>query len=108
MVTAQISGFLVKRVMIDQGSGADVMYPELFKGLGLRKKDLMKHTSPLVGFDGKVVIPEGANFPSRDYGRERGGCDISNSKFIFLVYCHPGKTVDPLNEGCPINTTCKD
>ena len=59
MVTAQISGFLVKRVMIDQGSGADVMYPELFKGLGLRKEDLMKHTSPLVGFDDKVVILEG-------------------------------------------------
>ena len=46
-------------MMIDQGSGADVMYPDLFKGLGLRKEDLMKHTSPLVGFDGKVVIPEG-------------------------------------------------
>ena len=35
------------------------MYPDLFGGLGLRKEDLMKHTSPLVGFDGKVVIPEG-------------------------------------------------
>jgi len=59
VVTARISGFLVKRVMIDQGSGADVMYPDLFRGLGLRKEDLMKYTSPLVGFDGKVVIPEG-------------------------------------------------
>ena len=47
VVTARINGFLVKRVMIDQGSRADVMYPDLFKGLGLRKKDLMKHTSPL-------------------------------------------------------------
>ena len=36
-----------------------MMYPDLFKGLGLKKKDLIKHTSPLVGFDGKVVIPEG-------------------------------------------------
>lgn len=27
VVTTRISGFLVKRVMIDQGSGADVMYP---------------------------------------------------------------------------------
>ena len=35
------------------------MYPDLFKGLGLKKGDLMKHTSPLVGFYGKVVIPEG-------------------------------------------------
>ena len=45
--------------MVDQESRANVMYPDLFKGLGLRKEDLMKHTSPLVGFDGKVVIPEG-------------------------------------------------
>ena len=35
------------------------MYPDLFKGLGLKKEDLIKHTSPLVGFDGKVVIPKG-------------------------------------------------
>ena len=28
VVTARISGFLVKRVMINQGSGADVMYPD--------------------------------------------------------------------------------
>ena len=59
MVTARISGFLVKRVMIDQGSGVNVMCPNLFKGLGLKKEDLMKHTSPLVRFDGKVVILEG-------------------------------------------------
>ena len=59
MVTARISGFLVKRVMVNQGSGADVMYPDLFRGLGLKKEDLVKHTSPLVGFDGKVVILEG-------------------------------------------------
>ena len=59
MVTARINDFLVKRVMIDQGSEADVMYPDLFKGLSLKKEHLMKHTSPLVGFDGKVVIPEG-------------------------------------------------
>ena len=58
VVTAQISGFLVKRVMVDQGSGVDIMYPDLFRGLGLRKEDLVKHTSPLVRFDGKVVIPE--------------------------------------------------
>ncbi|XP_050263973.1 uncharacterized protein LOC126708215 [Quercus robur] len=49
VVTARIIGFLVKRVMVDQGSGADVMYPDLFKGLRLKKKDLAKYSSPLVG-----------------------------------------------------------
>ena len=57
MVTARISGFLVKRLMIDQGSRADVMYPDLFKGLGLRREDLLKYDTHLVGFDGKMVIP---------------------------------------------------
>ena len=33
VVTARISSFLVKRVMIDQGSEVDVMYPDLFEGL---------------------------------------------------------------------------
>ena len=44
-------------MIIDQGSGADVMYPDLFKGLGLKKEDLSKYDMPLVRFDDRVVIP---------------------------------------------------
>ena len=40
VVAAQINGFMVKRVLIDQGSGVEVMYPDLFRGLGLKNKDL--------------------------------------------------------------------
>ena len=54
-----IGGFLVKRVMIDQGSRAKIMYPDLYKGLGLKPKDLSKYDIPLVGFDGNVVVLEG-------------------------------------------------
>ena len=59
VVTARISGFLVKRVMVDQVSGVDVMYPDLFKGLGLKSQDLIKYDTPLVSFDGRVVILKG-------------------------------------------------
>ena len=59
VVTARISGFLVKRVMVDQGSRADVMCLDLFKGLRLKSKDLIKYDTPLVSFDGRVVIPKG-------------------------------------------------
>ena len=58
VVTAWINGFLVKKVMIDQGNGADVMYPDLFKGLELKNEDLSKYSTPLVRFYGKMVIPE--------------------------------------------------
>ena len=42
----------MKRVIVDQGSGADVMYSNLFKGLRLKNEDLSKYNTPLVGFDG--------------------------------------------------------
>ena len=59
VVTLRIGGFLVKKVMIDQGSGAEMMYFDLYKGLGLKLEDLSKYDTPLVGFDGKIVVPEG-------------------------------------------------
>ena len=52
VVIARINGFIVKRVLIDQGSGAKVMYPNLYRGLGLKKEDLSKYDTPLMGFDG--------------------------------------------------------
>ncbi|XP_065634236.1 uncharacterized protein LOC136069523 [Quercus suber] len=58
-------------MMIDQGSGADVMYPDLYRGLGLKSRDLSKYSTPLVGFDGKVVIPEGQiSMPVNMKGKE--------------------------------------
>ena len=43
----------------DQGSVAEIMYPDLYKGLSLRAEDLMPYSSPLVSFEGKVIIPKG-------------------------------------------------
>ena len=45
--------------MVDQGSGAKVMYPNLYWGLGLTQKDLSKYDTPLVTFDGTVITPVG-------------------------------------------------
>ena len=35
------------------------MYPDLYKGLNLKPEDLTGYESPLLGFDGKVVILRG-------------------------------------------------
>ena len=59
VVTLRNGGYDVKSVMVDQGSGAEIMYPDLYKGLNLRPEDLTIYNSPLVSFDGKVVIPMG-------------------------------------------------
>ncbi|XP_030970607.1 uncharacterized protein LOC115990989 [Quercus lobata] len=59
VVVARINGFIVKRVLINQGSGAEVMYPNLFKVHGLKNEDLSKYNMPLVKFDGRMMILEG-------------------------------------------------
>ena len=59
VVTLRIGGYNVKRVLVDQGSDAEIMYPDLFKGLKLRSEDLTSYNSPLIGFDRKVVFPKG-------------------------------------------------
>ena len=59
VITLRIGGYDVKRVMVDQGSAAEIMYPDLYKGLSLRSEDLTPYSSPLVSFEGKVIIPKG-------------------------------------------------
>ncbi|XP_030950066.1 uncharacterized protein LOC115973972 [Quercus lobata] len=59
VVTLRIRGFDVKRVLVNQGSAVEVMYPDLYKGLNLKPKDLMAYDSLLVSFEGKTVTPRG-------------------------------------------------
>ena len=46
-------------MMIDQGSAAKIMYHDLYKGLNLKPESLTAYSSPLVSFEGKMVIPKG-------------------------------------------------
>ena len=59
LITLRIGDYNVKRVMVDGGSTAEVMYPDLYKGLNLKLEDLMPYSSPLMSFDEKLVIPKG-------------------------------------------------
>ena len=59
VIIPRIRGYDMKRVMVDQGSAAEIMYPDLFKGMNLRTEDLTPYNYPLVSFKGKVIIPKG-------------------------------------------------
>ena len=59
VVTLRIGGYDVKRVMIDQGSATDIMYLDLYRGLNLKPENLTAYSSPLMSFEGKMVIPKG-------------------------------------------------
>ena len=59
VVTLRIGGYDVRRVMVDHGSAVDIMYPDLYKGLGLKLEDLTTYNSPVVSFEGRMVAPKG-------------------------------------------------
>ena len=59
VVTLKIGGYDVRRVLVDQGSAVEMMYPELYKGLNLKPEDLTAYDSPLVSFEGKTVTSRG-------------------------------------------------
>ena len=56
MVTLRIGGYDMKRVLVDQGSSAEITYPDLYKGLKLKSKDLTCYDYPIIGFDKKVIF----------------------------------------------------
>ena len=71
VVTARINGFVVKRVLVDQGNGDEIMYLDLFRGLGLKNEDLSKYDTPLVAFDGRMMILKGQiSLPLNMEGKE--------------------------------------
>ena len=49
----------MKIVLVNQGNGAKIMYPDLYQGLNLRPEDLDKYDSLLMGFYGRMVVPRG-------------------------------------------------
>ena len=70
--------------MVDQGSTAEIMYPDLYKGLNLKSEDLTPYSSPLVSFEGKVVIPKGQiRVPVQT------GPEVVEVDFIIVDACSP-------------------
>ncbi|XP_058217397.1 uncharacterized protein LOC131328472 [Rhododendron vialii] len=62
VLTVQIGVHDVKRVLIDQGSSAEVMYYDLLKKLDLLESALQHAEVPLIGFNGAPVWPLGQIF----------------------------------------------
>ena len=49
----------MKRVLVNQGSAIEIMYPDLYKRLNLKSEDLTTYDSPMVSFERETVIPRG-------------------------------------------------
>lgn len=97
----------MKRVMVDQGCGAEIMYLDLYKGLNLKLEDLSKHDTLLVGFDRKVVTSEGwIKLGSNQ--RKGSGSQFYRGLRLFTLHDYFRKALDPCNGGSTIDATLEN
>uniref|UniRef100_A0A2N9EVJ5 Uncharacterized protein n=1 Tax=Fagus sylvatica TaxID=28930 RepID=A0A2N9EVJ5_FAGSY len=59
VITVNIAGFTTRRVMVDNGSSADILYLPAYQQMQLDKDKLRPMDAPLVGFTGDKVCPVG-------------------------------------------------
>uniref|UniRef100_A0A2N9GJ69 Uncharacterized protein n=1 Tax=Fagus sylvatica TaxID=28930 RepID=A0A2N9GJ69_FAGSY len=59
VITVNIAGFTTRRVMVDNGSSADILYLPAYQQMQLNKDTLRPMDAPLVGFTGDKVCPVG-------------------------------------------------
>jgi hypothetical protein len=59
VVTMTISGFITRRVLIDNGSSADIIYLPAYQQMKIDRERLRPIDIPLVGFTGDKVKPSG-------------------------------------------------
>ncbi|XP_064992518.1 uncharacterized protein LOC135629271 [Musa acuminata AAA Group] len=59
VISIQVTNARVKRVMVDTGISADILYFDAFRRLGLTERDLTPMASALTGFTGDSISPLG-------------------------------------------------
>ena len=59
VIMLNIEGFNTKRILMDNGSFADIIYLLAFQQLKLDQKRLQPFKSPLISFSGDRVYPKG-------------------------------------------------
>ena len=60
VVSIRVGDYNVHRMLIDNGSSADILYYIVFQQMGINRARLTPTNAPLVGFGGTRVLPLGA------------------------------------------------
>ena len=60
VVNIRVGDYNVHRVLVDNGSSADILYYPTFQQIGIDRTQLIPTNAPLVGFGGTRVFPIGA------------------------------------------------
>ena len=60
VISIRVGEYNVHRMLVDNGSSADILYYPAFQQMGINRARLTPTNAPLVGFGGMRVLPLGA------------------------------------------------
>ncbi|GKE07926.1 reverse transcriptase domain-containing protein [Tanacetum coccineum] len=84
IVEAEVEGYLVRQVYVDEGSSVNVMFEHCFENLEVKTKARLKETQmDLVGFTGEISKPLGKIELEVCFGNG-GLCRRTSMKFIVV------------------------
>ena len=95
----------MKNVIIDQGSVAEIMYLDLYRGLGLKPENLTAYNSPLVSFKGKMVVPKGQIRLPVQIGLDMVEVNFIVVDVFFSLHGHYGQTLASHLGGCFLHSS---
>ncbi|XP_057449674.1 uncharacterized protein LOC130740954 [Lotus japonicus] len=84
VILLRVNQLNVQRVILDQGSSADIIYGEAFNRLGLNEGDLTPYAGTLVGFAGEQVWVRGVLDLDTTFG-ERENAKTLKVRYLILV-----------------------
>ncbi|GAV87201.1 hypothetical protein CFOL_v3_30627, partial [Cephalotus follicularis] len=106
VVTLLVELFTMKRILIDNGSSADILYKHAFDQLRIPADQLKPVKTPLVGFAGETIHPRGSINLSvtPDPGRD----DIPGGRYPKSIQCYSGATMIEFVGGHSVYETLAD
>jgi hypothetical protein len=59
VIKVNITGWVIGKILVDNGSSADILFMKTFKKMSLSPHMLQPPEYPLLGFGGKLIKPAG-------------------------------------------------
>jgi hypothetical protein len=59
VIEVNIAGWVISKVLVDNGSSADILFMKTFEKMNLSPHMLQRPEYPLLGFGGKPIKPVG-------------------------------------------------
>nr|XP_021860959.1 uncharacterized protein LOC110799981 [Spinacia oleracea] len=81
----EIANFPVKRILVDGGSSANIIFWEAFVQLKIDEKELTRVNYPVIGFSGATVFPEGSIRLPVQIGEGRAARDLMVDFLVIKV-----------------------